>query len=120
MGFLHGLAVYVLIPYAVVTLSLFAVAEFLPPTILPARYANLPGFLARALAYIFGLIICASYGTITSIGLNLVGMSGLSQWTTAKAFKWVMWPLVQVWFDVEDETNASSIRPAVFLGNHQT
>lgn len=115
MTFLHGLTVYVLIPYAVTTLTLFALSEFLPPA-----YQRLPGFFARALAYIFGLIVCATYGTIASIGLNLVGMSGLSQWTTAKAFKWVMWPLLQVWFDVEDESGASLTRPAVFLGNHQT
>jgi lysophosphatidate acyltransferase len=115
MGFLHGLTVYVLIPYAVVTLSLFALAAFLPPA-----YTRLPSFFARTLGYIFGLIICASYGTIASVFLNLVGQSGLSQWTTGKAFKWVMWPLLQVWFDIEDESGASLTRPAVFLGNHQT
>jgi lysophosphatidate acyltransferase len=79
------------------------------------------GFYARATASFTALILCATYGTIASALLNVSGYGGLGQWTTARAFKWVMWVFVGVWLDVDDPHNyLGKTRPAVFVGNHQT
>ena len=77
-------------------------------------------FAARSIASVFGMILCACYGVIASIVLRLAGYGGLSQWTTARAFKWTMWCLVGVTFEVVDEKGYLETRPAVFVGNHQT
>lgn len=78
-------------------------------------------FGGRSLASFIALFICATYGTIASACLTLVGYGGLGQWTTARAFKWTMYLLTRVWFDIEDEKDwLSTTRPAVLVGNHQT
>lgn len=78
-------------------------------------------FYGRSLASFLALILCAIYGTIASACLNVVGYGGLGQWTTARAFKWMMLWFTGVWFEIEDEHEyLGSTRPAVFVGNHQT
>ena len=52
--------------------------------------------------------------------LRTVGHGGLSQWTTARAFKWMMWFGVGVSFVVVEGEEHLLERPAVFVGNHQT
>ena len=47
-------------------------------------------YYGRSLASWAALTICACYGVVSSIGLRLAGYGGLSQWTTARAFKWTM------------------------------
>lgn len=78
-------------------------------------------YYARTLASFTALILCATYGTIASALLTLVGYGGLGQWTTARSFKWTMWAFTGVWFTIEDEKDwLNTTRPAVFVGNHQT
>jgi lysophosphatidate acyltransferase len=118
MAILRALVLYAVAPFTVLTLLLFALGALLPPKSSPARLCS---FSARCLAYLAGLIICATYGATASACLQVVGKGGLGQWTTAKAFKWLMWPFVQVWFDIDDESlKKLQTRPAVFVGNHQT
>ncbi|CAK7238692.1 MAG: 1-acylglycerol-3-phosphate O-acyltransferase [Sporothrix thermara] len=83
----------------------------------------LAGFVARALASIMALIGCALYGVFASIVLRLSGGNRwqISQWATARAFKFTMALLTGLTFEVEDPKNIlGSTRPAVFVGNHQT
>lgn len=77
-------------------------------------------FAARTVASIFALVVCACYGVIASIALRLVGYGGLSQWTTARSFKWSMWYLTGITFEVKDPQRMLDTRPAIFVGNHQT
>ena len=119
MGLLHAWLYYLLLPYWSLTLTLFALSAYLPPQGRPAQLAS---FGARSLAYIAGVITCAIYGTVASAVLKLVGLAGLGQWTTAKCFKCLMYPLLGIWFDIDDESRKrlDETRPAVFAGNHQT
>jgi lysophosphatidate acyltransferase len=118
MGVLQAFLLYAVLPYTGLTLLFFALAAFLPQRGAPARLCR---FAARCLAYLGGLIICATYGATASACLKLVGKGGLGQWTTAKSFKWLMWPFIQVWIDIPEESlQRLQTRPAVFVGNHQT
>lgn len=79
------------------------------------------GFFARLLASYVSLIICALYGVVVSILLRLVGYGRISQWATARSFKYVMWLTTGVTFKIEDPNDyLNKTRPAVFIGNHQT
>jgi lysophosphatidate acyltransferase len=79
------------------------------------------GFIGRLLASYISLIICALYGVFASIFLRLVGYGRISQWATARAFKYVMWLTTGVSFKIDDpEDYLNKTRPAVFIGNHQT
>jgi lysophosphatidate acyltransferase len=83
-------------------------------------------FYARCAASFTALVICATYGTLASACLNVVGYGGLGQWTTARAFKWTMLLYTGVWLEIEDPEGLlegdkwENLRPAVLLGNHQT
>lgn len=77
-------------------------------------------FAARSIASFTALFICACYGVAASIVLRLVGYGGLSQWTTARGFKWIMKALTGVEFVVNDKSGGLKTRPGVFIGNHQT
>lgn len=78
-------------------------------------------FFYRLLASYFSLLICATYGVIVSIFFRVVGHKGLSQWATARSFKYVMRFTTGVTFTIEDPNNyLNTTRPAVFIGNHQT
>lgn len=96
--------------FVVVTLSLFALGQKAPRAT----------FIARCLAAYGSLLVCAVYGTIASIVLRLVGYSRVSQWATARSFKWVMRYTTGVRFDIVEGVEHLSTRPAVFIGNHQT
>ncbi|KAF2196355.1 1-acylglycerol-3-phosphate O [Delitschia confertaspora ATCC 74209] len=97
---------------------------------LPGRLSEFSAFWARALTSIIALSICATYGSIASAVLRLVGYGGLSQWTTARAFKWTMWWGTGVTFRILDSGRTEAgrrggeeallERPAVFVGNHQS
>ena len=73
---------------------------------LPIIHATLPvfflSFLFQFIPVLTALIICATYGTIASACLNVVGYGGLGQWTTARAFKYTMLLFTGVWFEIED------------------
>ncbi|KZF21691.1 putative 1-acylglycerol-3-phosphate acyltransferase [Xylona heveae TC161] len=101
---------YFLAIYVAITLMLFVLS--LGP--LPKC-----GFYARLLASYLSLIGCATYGVVASIVLRLVGYGRVSQWATARSFKWVMRYTTGVEFVVDRKENLQT-RPAVFIGNHQT
>lgn len=78
-------------------------------------------FVARALAAYISLLICAIYGAIASIVLRILGQEQIAQWTTARAFKYVMALSTGITFEVEDPNKyLETVRPAVFIGNHQS
>ncbi|KAL1303931.1 hypothetical protein AAFC00_000384 [Neodothiora populina] len=77
-------------------------------------------FVARSIASFTALILCACYGVVASIVLRIVGYGGLSQWTTARGFKWIMWAMTGVEFAVSDKFGGLKVRPGVIVGNHQT
>jgi lysophosphatidate acyltransferase len=96
--------------YTVLTLSLFALSIPVPRA----------GFFARCLSSYAALLICATYGVLASIFLRLVGYGRVSQWATARSFKWVMFLVTGTYFDIVEGAENLSTRPAVFIGNHQT
>ncbi|KAI0538510.1 hypothetical protein GGR58DRAFT_295806 [Xylaria digitata] len=78
-------------------------------------------FVARALAAYISLIICAIYGVFASIFLRIIGREQIAQWAGARAFKYVMAFTTGITFEIEDPNKyLETIRPAVFIGNHQT
>lgn len=96
--------------FVMVTLSLFALGQKMPRA----------AFAARCMAAYGSLLLCAAYGVIASIVLRLAGYGRVSQWATARSFKWVMRYTTGVKFEFVEGEEYLSTRPAVFLGNHQT
>jgi lysophosphatidate acyltransferase len=96
--------------YVATTLSMFALSTVIPQA----------SFVARLLAAYASLIICASYGVVASIVLRIVGYQRISQYVTARSFKWIMRFTTGVCFDIVEGEQYLSTRPAVFIGNHQT
>ncbi|OTA99168.1 hypothetical protein M426DRAFT_76528 [Hypoxylon sp. CI-4A] len=92
------------------------VALYMLSTVVPAA-----GFVARSLAAYISLLICATYGALASIVLRIVGREQIAQWTTARAFKYVMAITTGITFEVIDpKRHLETVRPAVFIGNHQS
>ncbi|KAI0875110.1 hypothetical protein GGS24DRAFT_310994 [Hypoxylon argillaceum] len=78
-------------------------------------------FVARALAAYISLVICTIYGVTASIVLRILGREQIAQWTTARAFKYIMALTTGITFEVEDPNKyLETVRPAVFIGNHQS
>ncbi|CEJ61051.1 Putative 1-acyl-sn-glycerol-3-phosphate acyltransferase [Penicillium brasilianum] len=96
--------------FVVLTLSLFALGQKVPRA----------AFAARCLAAYGSLLLCATYGVIASIVLRLAGYGRISQWATARSFKWVMRYTTGVTFDIIEGEEYLATRPAIFVGNHQT
>ncbi|KAF1816474.1 acyltransferase-domain-containing protein, partial [Eremomyces bilateralis CBS 781.70] len=103
------------------------------PELPPIVHSDPFKFYAGLLTSLLLLIVAASYGAISSILLRLFGLGGLSQWTTARAFKWMMGLSTGIWFEVLNANGGKEVRedgkgddwlngtrPAVFLGNHQS
>ncbi|KAI1335760.1 acyltransferase-domain-containing protein [Xylariaceae sp. FL0016] len=110
MSFLSYLT-YFLVGYAALVAALFMLSAVVPKA----------AFAARSLAAYISLIICAIYGVLASIALRLVGRVQIAQWTTARAFKYVMATTTGITFEVEDPgRRLETVRPAVFIGNHQS
>jgi lysophosphatidate acyltransferase len=101
--------------YFLLTLTLYVLSWTLSP-----KNARLPSFFARALAFFATLMASATYGFTASMVLRCFGKAGLTQWTTARAFKWSMWLTTGVYFDIVEGQQYLNTRPAVFLGNHQS
>jgi lysophosphatidate acyltransferase len=97
--------------YLVTTLCLYAMSARVP----------LAGFIARLMASYVALLICASYGVFISILFRLVGKHRSAQWATGRSFKYMMQLSTGVNFKIDDPNDyLNTIRPAVFIGNHQT
>ncbi|KAI1326402.1 1-acylglycerol-3-phosphate O [Xylariaceae sp. FL0255] len=110
MSFLSYL-VYFSVGYATLVVSFYMLSTVVPKA----------AFVARSLAAYISLIICAIYGALASIALRIVGREQIAQWTTARAFKFVMATTTGITFKVEDPNKyLDTTRPAVFISNHQT
>ncbi|KAI1854847.1 hypothetical protein JX266_000965 [Neoarthrinium moseri] len=78
-------------------------------------------FAARSLASYMSLVVVALYGVFASIALRIVGMQQIAQWTTGRAFKYAMAATTGISFEIIDPgRHLDTVRPAVFIGNHQT
>ncbi|KAG5991606.1 hypothetical protein E4U52_003475 [Claviceps spartinae] len=78
-------------------------------------------FIARALASYVSLLVCAIFGVVASVLFTLIGKQGISQWVTARAFHYAMALTTGIVFEIDDPGNVlGTVRPAVFIGNHQT
>ena len=77
-------------------------------------------FFYRLLASYSMLVVCALYGVVASIALRIVGLHRISQWATARAFKYTMWLAIGVEFEIISGQEHLNTRPTVFVGNHQT
>lgn len=97
--------------------------------VLPRGPAQLLSFYAFALTSFVLLAICALYGVFASIAFRAVGYGGCSQWTVGRAFKWLMLACTGITFRINGSMKQSggisgeealNMRPAVFVGNHQT
>lgn len=110
MSFVSYLGVF-LIGYASVVLGFYTMSLVVPKA----------AFVARCLASYIGLLIAAIYGVLASIVLRILGKEQIAQWTTARAFKYIMAFTTGVTFEVEDPNRIlDTTRPAVFIGPHQT
>ncbi|KAI0128886.1 acyltransferase [Xylariales sp. AK1849] len=86
-------------------------------------FAGVPkaGFAARSLASYMCLVIVAIYGVLASIALRIVGKEQIAQWTAGRFFKYLMAATTGITFEIIDPKRyLDTVRPAVFLGNHQT
>jgi len=102
---------YFFVGYTGLTLAFYMLSTIVPKA----------AFVARALASYMSLIVVAFTGVFTSIFLKLVGYDGLAQWLVGRIFYYVMMLSTGITFVVEDpKGHLDSVRPAVFLGNHQT
>lgn len=111
MSTLVDYLVWFLAGYTALTIALYALSFAIPKA----------AFGARLLASYISLIICALYGVLASIVLRLAGNGQIAQWATARGFKYVMAATTGVTFNVVDpKGHLDSVRPAVFIGNHQT
>jgi lysophosphatidate acyltransferase len=77
-------------------------------------------FFYRILASYGALTVCALYGVFASLILRLFGCHRISQWATARAFKYSMALTAGVKFRIIGGQQHLSTRPAIFVGNHQT
>ncbi|KAI9799945.1 MAG: hypothetical protein M1825_004316 [Sarcosagium campestre] len=71
------------------------------------------------LASTFALFFSSAFGVVASLVLRLFRRGRVSQWATARCFKWTMMAVTGVRFRIEGEEHLNT-RPAVFVGNHQT
>ncbi|KAL9100415.1 MAG: hypothetical protein Q9163_004213 [Psora crenata] len=77
-------------------------------------------FYGRTLAAYGTVIICAWWGVAVSIFLRLIGKHRMSQWATARAFKWTMRYTTDVRFEIISGKEHLSTRPCVIIANHQS
>jgi lysophosphatidate acyltransferase len=106
---------YLLTPYLASIAILYILSWTLPP-----HARRLPSFFARLLASVGCLGLAASYGIFSALLLRLVGKEGLTQWTVAKCFKYLMLLSTGVSVEVVEGAEYLSTRPAVYIGNHQS
>ncbi|KAL2201574.1 hypothetical protein P885DRAFT_26926 [Corynascus similis CBS 632.67] len=102
---------YFLAGYTALTIFFYMLSAIIPKS----------AFVARVLASYLSLVISSLYGVFISIALRIFGRHQLAQWAVARSFKYLMSFSTGVTFDIEDpKGHLKNIRPAVFIGNHQT
>ncbi|KAH8673889.1 hypothetical protein BX600DRAFT_433496 [Xylariales sp. PMI_506] len=110
MSFLQYLT-YFIVGQVVLTVAFYMLSFVVPKA----------AFAARSLASYMSMVACALFGVVASIALRLVGKQQIAQWATARAFKYTMALTTGITFEVIDpERHLERVRPAVFIGNHQT
>ena len=77
-------------------------------------------FLYRCLVAYGSLALCALIGVVVSISLRVVGQHRLTQWIVARSFKFLMITMAGVRFRIIGGQEHLNVRPAIFIGNHQT
>src|SRR2546421_3164205 len=87
---------WILLGPPAVTMFLYALAA------IPSLRFLSSSFWARILASYLSLSVCAIYGVVATITLRLVGYGTVSQWTTARSFKWVMRFTTGIQFTIDD------------------
>ena len=75
-------------------------------------------FWTRALTCYCSLMLCASYGVLSSLLLRIVGRPTLAQWTVAKAYATLTNPLIGWEWEIHGQEFLDT-RPAVYISNHQ-
>ncbi|MCJ1312817.1 hypothetical protein MMC25_006493 [Agyrium rufum] len=111
MNFLLDILVKIVSLYMGLTTSLFTMSW------LGSEGAS---FYARLMAAYACLLACSIFGFITAIILRLVGNYRITQWATARAFKYTMKYSTGVEFEIISGKQHLQTRPCVFVGNHQT
>ncbi len=111
---LLSVSLVALLAVFLLTAGLVLTLHMLSAVVPPAAY------YARCLASVIALLVCAFYGTVASAALQVFGYGGLGQWTTGRSFKWLMWGVTGVGYEVVEGQEHLKERPAVFVGNHQT
>jgi lysophosphatidate acyltransferase len=103
---------YFLVGYTALTIAFYVLSLVVPKA----------GFVARLLASYIALCIVAFSGVFISIFHRLTtGNAQSAQHTTGRLFAQVMALTTGVRFDIIDpKGHLEKVRPAVFLGNHQT
>lgn len=78
-------------------------------------------FYGRVAVYVILIIICAFLGTVEGILFSLAGKNGLVQYITARTFYKLCKVFLGINVEIEDPHNyLGSVRPAVFMSNHQS
>ncbi|KAK8049921.1 hypothetical protein PG994_011651 [Apiospora phragmitis] len=110
MSFLLYFA-YFIVGQVALTLALYMISFVMPKA----------AFAARSLAAYMALVVTASSGVVISIAMRLAGSGQSAQWATGRVFKFLMAAATGITFEIEDpEKHLETVRPAVFVGNHQT
>ncbi|KAL8827006.1 MAG: hypothetical protein Q9191_003451 [Dirinaria sp. TL-2023a] len=113
MNFILLYLLRLVLAYVTATITLF---------LLSALSLALPytSFFARLLSSYLSLVVCATYGVLASILLRVAGYHRISQYVTARSFKWVMYFSTGVVFDIVEGVEHLNTRPCVIIGNHQS
>jgi len=77
-------------------------------------------FYARLLSSYGSLLLCAAYGVLASLFLRAFGDYRISQWATARAFKYTMALTTGIRFEIVEGEEYLDTRPCVLIGNHQS
>lgn len=100
-----------LVYYTAATIALYMLSLVIPKA----------AFVARALAAYLCLLLAAGSGVFTSAAMRLLGCAHSAQWAVGRCFAFLMALATGIRFEIQDPHNVlSTVRPAVFVGNHQT
>ncbi|KAL5612740.1 hypothetical protein BROUX41_004175 [Berkeleyomyces rouxiae] len=79
------------------------------------------GFLARSMTVYMSGLVASAAGFVAAIVMRMVGQNHSTQWFGGRVMKYICSTLMGLNFYVVDPKNhLGTLRPAVFVGNHQT
>jgi lysophosphatidate acyltransferase len=79
-----------------------------------------PRFYARWLFVYTTLTICAAYGIFVCGVFWFMGRYSSVQWAVSRTFHYLTAPVVGLKYDIEGEEILGSLRPAIYVCNHQS